>query len=641
VGGDGFVNGEGATYNVTGNQLLVGSSDNMFTYTLNANTLAENYEIDHYFGTLTVTNRGADRYPITVTSNSNPVVATDPIIYDGLKHTASDFVTMSFTTSDGHTYTVEGLEAHVSAFDAGEYDNTIVGTPVVLDEHGNDVTAQFVIQYEIGKLVITKRPITITVPNEHATMMYNGDSLRVSFENIHIENLAARDTLTSGYIISEGYTVGTYTCAENNFMAGPEGVATKHSFDITHAASSEYSAGSSLSNYIPKFLVKLYITKRPLEITAASAEKVYDGVTLTMTETDFTVTNGTSIPTTDTVIITRSGAQTCVGEAANQINSVQIIHKDDDADVTSNYAISTVDGLLKVTPATGLICPPTLNISLYEGSGDTLVSASQLGTATHSLVTAGKATISNDLDAHNPMAVGTHTIKWILYDTCHTAMDSCYQTVVVNFSPCEGVTYHGHFYGAKRIGYQCWLTEDLRNETDAAGNTIADFHSYKENTENLDKFGYLYSWYSAVGVAEGDNDAVPATYTADDGTEYIQGICPTGWAVPSQHDVTVLNTTAGTVDNLKDPSAGYWLPGYEGFNPGTGFNARGGGRYNATLNRYEGLLTAYHFWEADQTIGALDIMSACITYYCDSVLIVEPNQKNDRKSVRCIRKVAP
>ena len=185
------------------------------------------------------------------------------------------------------------------------------------------------------------------------------------------------------------------------------------------------------------------------------------------------------------------------------------------------------------------------------------------------------------------------------------------------------------------------MTENLRNTKDAAGNTIADFHSYKENTENLDKFGYLYSWYSAVGVAEGDNDAVPATYTADDGTEYIQGICPTGWAVPSQHDVTVLNTTAGTVDNLKDPSAGYWLPGYEGFNPGTGFNARGGGRYNATLNRYEGLLTAYHFWEADQTIGALDIMSACITYYCDSVLIVEPNQKNDRKSVRCIRKVAP
>ncbi len=311
-------------------------------------------------------------------------------------------------------------------------------------------------------------------------------------------------------------------------------------------------------------------------------------------------------------------------------------------DVTYCYNISTVDGLIKVTAANaGLTSPETLNITLGEGTYDTLVPQSLLGMPSHDLLDAGVASVSNDLDEHNPLAVGTHTIKWILYDTCHTAMDSCYQTVVVNFSPCEGVTYHGHFYGAKRIGYQCWLTEDLRNTKDAAGNTIADFHSFNESAENLDKFGYLYSWYSAVGVAEGDNDTVPTTHTADDGTEYVQGICPTGWAVPSQHDVTVLNTTVGSVDNLKDPSTAYWLPGYEGFNPGTGFNARGGGRYNAALNRYEGLLTAYHFWEADQTIGNIDIMSGCIAYYCDSISIVEPNQKNDRKSVRCIRKVAP
>jgi hypothetical protein len=105
--------------------------------------------------------------------------------------------------------------------------------------------------------------------------------------------------------------------------------------------------------------------------------------------------------------------------------------------------------------------------------------------------------------------------------------------------------------------------------------------------------------------------------------------------------VTVLNTTAGDVALLKAPSTEYWLPGYEGFDPGTGFNARGGGRYNAALDRYESMKTAFHFWEADQTIGSLSISSGCIAYYCGSVLIVEPNQKNDRKSVRCIRKVAP
>jgi uncharacterized repeat protein (TIGR02543 family) len=55
VTGDGFVTGEGATYNVTGSQLLAGSSDNTFTYELNSGTLAGNYDISTIDGTLTVT----------------------------------------------------------------------------------------------------------------------------------------------------------------------------------------------------------------------------------------------------------------------------------------------------------------------------------------------------------------------------------------------------------------------------------------------------------------------------------------------------------------------------------------------------------------------------------------------------------
>ena len=55
VGGDGFADGEGATYAFTGSQTAVGESENAFTYTLNANTAAGNYEITTANGTLTVT----------------------------------------------------------------------------------------------------------------------------------------------------------------------------------------------------------------------------------------------------------------------------------------------------------------------------------------------------------------------------------------------------------------------------------------------------------------------------------------------------------------------------------------------------------------------------------------------------------
>ena len=55
VGGDGFVDGEGAAYAFTGEQTTVGTSENTFTYNLNGNTKAGNYEITTVNGTLTVT----------------------------------------------------------------------------------------------------------------------------------------------------------------------------------------------------------------------------------------------------------------------------------------------------------------------------------------------------------------------------------------------------------------------------------------------------------------------------------------------------------------------------------------------------------------------------------------------------------
>ena len=42
ITGDGFIEGEGAEYKVTGTQTQVGNSANEFEYTLNENTLASN-----------------------------------------------------------------------------------------------------------------------------------------------------------------------------------------------------------------------------------------------------------------------------------------------------------------------------------------------------------------------------------------------------------------------------------------------------------------------------------------------------------------------------------------------------------------------------------------------------------------------
>ena len=73
VSGDGFIEGEGASYEVTGTQTEVGNSANAFEYKLNENTLASNYNITKVVGTLTITAAPA---PVTPATPSTPSSTT-------------------------------------------------------------------------------------------------------------------------------------------------------------------------------------------------------------------------------------------------------------------------------------------------------------------------------------------------------------------------------------------------------------------------------------------------------------------------------------------------------------------------------------------------------------------------------------
>ena len=76
VSGDGFVEGEGASYEVTGSQTVVGNSANSFEYKLNENTLASNYNITKVVGTLTITAAPAPVTPATPSTPSTPSSTT-------------------------------------------------------------------------------------------------------------------------------------------------------------------------------------------------------------------------------------------------------------------------------------------------------------------------------------------------------------------------------------------------------------------------------------------------------------------------------------------------------------------------------------------------------------------------------------
>ena len=167
VTGDGFVEGEGASFEVTGSRTLVGESYNTFTYTLNEGTKAENYDITTKEGTLQVTSRNV-RYEINVQALSSKA------LYDGTELSVEGFAASEFTV-EGNTYKVEGLTAGASGTDAGTYPAAIEGTAVVRDSAGNDVTSQFIVNQTDGSLEIAPRKVTLT--SGSASREYDGSAL--------------------------------------------------------------------------------------------------------------------------------------------------------------------------------------------------------------------------------------------------------------------------------------------------------------------------------------------------------------------------------------------------------------------------------------------------------------------------------
>lgn len=288
-------------------------------------------------------------------------------------------------------------------------------------------------------------------------------------------------------------------------------------------------------------------------------------------------------------------------------------------------------------------CPEDMTIELWMDTPDTMVTAEMAGiqvfydAAEAASIAPSHLHITHNLASLNRMPVGEHIVRWTVTDDCGNVAKVCNQKITVVYPPCVGTTYQGHKYEAVRIGYQCWFTENLRNDNDPEGNPVENKHPYGENPDNTEPFGDLYSWYSAVNVPEGDDTAVPVDSTAENGSKYVMGICPPGWAVASGHDWDVLNDFAGDVAYLKDKDAQYWTEGANGIDPNLGFYSRGSGRYNSALMRYEDKLSNAYYWRSDSTPNSTTVTTSELNYYCGNIM-PKTVSKTDLQSIRCLKK---
>ncbi|MCR4904584.1 MAG: S-layer homology domain-containing protein [Clostridiales bacterium] len=211
VAGDGFAEGEGATYDVTGSQTEKGESANTFTYELNKGTTATDYNISTSEGKLIVSKSGK----VVIISS-----ADDSKKYDGKQLTAP-------------TYTVTYGGATVTADESGKVFTLSTGDKLtitdtssvvhVADTKANNNTFTYVLenadQYETvtttyGTLTITTRSVTLTSATD--SKEYDGKALT---------NDEVKET-GDGFVEGEG---ATYDVTGSQTMVG----SSENTFDYT------------------------------------------------------------------------------------------------------------------------------------------------------------------------------------------------------------------------------------------------------------------------------------------------------------------------------------------------------------------------------------------------------------------------
>ena len=413
VGGDGFAEGEGAVYNVTGSQTEAGFSNNTFSYELKDNTKTDNYNITSFEGILTVSS-SEDEVVVTITGNK------DTQKYDGTEKTVEGY-TVSITSPlyKESDFTFDGT-ALVKGTNADTY---MMGLSEENFTNTNKNFAKVTFHVIDGSLVIEKRNLVLT--SASAQKVYNGTELTAkdvtvsgdgfvkgegaSYDVTGTQTTVGDSENTFTYKLNENTNADNYTIETKNgsllvtpvtdqvvvtlkensgteVYDGTEKTVTGYTVadisnklytdkDFTFTGNAEVKgtdAGTydmelkaeDFQNINPNFTNVVFkvedgaleITRRQVTFQADSGEKKYDGEELTVPTwklADGTLADGQQ------EIAHVEGSQTLVGESENKITDLKIFanaasqkaegSETEAQDVTKNYSIILLAGLLKVT----------------------------------------------------------------------------------------------------------------------------------------------------------------------------------------------------------------------------------------------------------------------------------------------------
>ena len=310
VTGDGFVPGEVTDIKATGSVTNVseGEVTNAITFVHGDAFKAGNYKIEKSEGKLSIT-------PLAVT-----VTAKDYSKYVGEKDPVLEATVTGTINNDTVSYTISR--------EAGETVGTYTITPAGAEAQGN-----YTVTYKAGMLTIKERPyhpnpsitdkITVEITGNSDSVVYDGTEHSVKDYTVKISDsrYTEKDFTFSGKALASGVNAGAY--------------------EMGLKADQFKNTNARFKNV--EFVIKadgvLTITQRPLTITAGSAEGIAP-----VTCDKYTVEGLATGDKVDSVKIT--GIQSEPGESPN-VASDAVIKNAKGEDVTANYKITYVDGVLK------------------------------------------------------------------------------------------------------------------------------------------------------------------------------------------------------------------------------------------------------------------------------------------------------
>ena len=287
IGGDGFAKLEGASYNVTGSQTNVGDSNNEFTYKLNDDTKASNYNIEVKFGKLYITTQ--DGQVIVVITGHKKTYD-----YDGTEKTVSGY---DVSITEGSTYaeadfTFNG-NAEVKATAANTY---LMGLKVSDFTNNNTNYSSVTFVVNDGSLVINPKSIIPDGPNtpdEKKTGIEVTNPEDSIYDGLpHVNPLTVTDTKTGAALVRDTDYTLTY------------------SSDVINVGTVEINV-KGIGNYTGEFTKTYKITPKEYTVTTDSAKKVYDGTALTAGGKIEGIVDG------EVVVVHTTGSQTEVGSTPN------------------------------------------------------------------------------------------------------------------------------------------------------------------------------------------------------------------------------------------------------------------------------------------------------------------------------------